>query len=264
MQKTKIEYLTHTWNPIKMQCTPISEGCQNCWSLAINRRFKNKPEKPELDMKELEAPMRLRKPARIGVQFMGDLFHEDVPFRFIAEIFNRIRRCPQHIFQVLTKRPKRMLEFCEDLNFVLYPNLWIGVTCENQRCADIKIPILLEIPAAVRFISIEPCLENILISAHYLPQTKYLLSGGRPIYGDKVAVYEDGKFVKGIDWVIIGCESGAKRRECKFGWVWSIVEQCKYANVPVFVKQIPIDGKVCKDINKFPKELQFREYPKGR
>lgn len=141
-------------------------------------------------------------------------------------------------------------------------NLWLGVTAENQEMADKRIPILLQIPAVVRFVSIEPCLEEILISAHYLPQLKYLLSGGKPIYGNNVVVYEDGKFKQGIDWVIVGCESGQNRRECKIEWVRSIVEQCKAANVPVFVKQLSINGKVSRDMAEWPEDLRVREYPK--
>jgi len=118
------------------------------------------------------------------------------------------------------------------------PNLHLGVTCENQRTADERIPVLLQIPAAVRFLSLEPLLEDIRlnpINFHY----------------------------KGfINWVIIGCESGPGRRPCKLEWVRNIVDQCKAAGVPVFVKQLDINGVVEHDINKFPEDLKIREYPK--
>ena len=286
MQKTKIEYLTHSWNPIAMRCTPVSEGCENCWHLAIVKRFKNKPIIPELSEKELEAPLKSKKPSMIGVQFSGDLFHESVPFEWIDKVMAIITLCPQHTFQILTKHRKRMLEYIKHFyeDYELYddhlwdiytdssiytnkftsleddkndeewdieyekdkdkchpviplPNLHLGVTCENQRTADERIPVLLQIPAAVRFLSLEPLLEDIRlnpINFHY----------------------------KGfINWVIIGCESGPGRRPCKLEWVRNIVDQCKAAGVPVFVKQLDINGVVEHDINKFPEDLKIREYP---
>jgi protein gp37 len=263
MQRTKISYLTHTWSPIAMKCTPVSEGCVNCWSIALNKRFKNKPDKPELKEKELEAPLKLRKPARIGVQFMGDLWHNDVPNDYIFKIFDIIRMCPQHIFIVLTKRIERLAKafsnplppnpnkifsaICgfDEIPWPL-PNLYLGVTCENQKTADERIPILLQIPAAVRFLSLEPLLEDIDLKLDYGIKTD--------CYGEREPKY--------IDWVIVGCESGPKRRPCKLEWVRNIVAQCQSAGVAVFVKQLDINGRVKHDINKFPEDLRIQEYVK--
>ncbi len=124
------------------------------------------------------------------------------------------------------------------------PNLWLGVTCENQKTADERTPILLQIPAAVRLVSVEPMLEPV----NLLNCNGVMAFGG--IYGAFV------------NWVIIGCESGPNRRPCKLEWVQDLVAQCKAAGVAVFVKQLDINGKVIKDIKQFPKDLQIREYPK--
>lgn len=251
MQKTKIDYLTHTWNPICMRCTPVSPGCQNCWHLKMADRFaanltltNQKRDiyaglgKFMLDEKELEAPLKLKKPARIGVQFMGDLFHEAVLFEFIDKVYEVIRRSSQHTFLVLTKRPECMAQYQSVLED--YPkNLWLGVTAENQEMADKRIPILLPIPTDVRFVSCEPLLEQIDFSnggnVHYLR--------GYP----------------GVGLVVVGCESGAHRRYCNNEWILDICNHCQNAGVPVFVKQITgADGKVLKSFFGWP-----RQFPKG-
>lgn len=138
MQKTKIEYLTHSWNPIAMRCTPVSEGCENCWHLAIVKRFKNKPIIPELSEKELEAPLKSKKPSMIGVQFSGDLFHESVPFEWIDKVMAIITLCPQHIFQCLSKRPKRMLEYFNDSNTPFRITKALDVIKVNNEASKIK------------------------------------------------------------------------------------------------------------------------------
>jgi len=173
MNKTKIEYLTHTWNPLAMRCTPVSEGCKNCWHLAMAKRLANNPmlsyaerfayegvKHPVLKNKELEAPLHFKKPARIGVQFMGDLFHESISFKFQTAIFE-IMATGDHWFYILTKRPQRMKEFfqaCEDWDPIEWPGIWLGVSVEDQKTADERIPILLQIPAAHRWVSVEPML----------------------------------------------------------------------------------------------------------
>jgi protein gp37 len=233
----------------------------------MNKRFKNKPEKPELNLRELEAPLHLRKPAVIGVQFMGDLFHESVPFEWIDKVVRMVAFHPQHSFLLLTKRPERMLEYSDsienleieserdmalwdawravygsELNQTQWPlkNLWLGVTCENQKAADERIPILLQIPAAKRWISYEPLLEE--INPFHLWGTKHL-------------PYEPGQ----ISHVVIGCESGPKRRPCKLEWVRSIVGQCRTAGVACFVKQIEVNEKVNHDTSEWPEDLRVQE-----
>ena len=280
MQKTNIDYLDYTWNPIAMRCTPVSEGCDNCWHLRLCDMHTKNPNLPQAVReaksggkalfieKELDAPLRKRKPSVIGVQFMGDLFHKNINIRGkeIQQVFE-VMSCCEHKFLVLTKRPKRMADsikffYGNNLSSVM-ENLWLGTTCENQKWADIRIPELLKIPAAVRFLSLEPLLGPIdldYIKDFNFPciakyERIYSLKGERNILGNLVSE-------KKINWVVIGCESGPKRRPCKLEWVESIVEQCQAASVPVWVKQIPIGGKVSHDMNQWPKELRIREWPR--
>jgi len=161
-------------------------------------------------------------------------------------------------FQILTKRPERMLACTLEIP-IIQDNIWLGVSVENQKTANQRLPFVIQTPASVRWISIEPMLDfvgldiwlqqwNGKFENYFIPKTTYdLLKNTK----------------ERIDWVVVGCESGNKRRECKLEWIESIVEQCKSAGVPVFVKQIQLDGKVIKDINLFPSHLRIREYPKG-
>lgn len=167
---------------------------------------------------------------------MGDLFHESVPFEWIDKVMGVMVKCDWHIFQLLTKRPQRMKEYITKSGAYgpMFSHIWLGVTAENQEMADKLIPILLDIPAAVRFVSCEPLLEDIDLQLDHVnsPDESH-----------------------GLDWVIVGAESGASRRECRVEWIDSIVEQCNDANVPCYVKQIFIDGKKVVDPSGFPQEF---------
>jgi protein gp37 len=132
------------------------------------------------------------------------------------------------------------------------PNLHLGATCENQEMADKRIPILLQIPAAVRFVSVEPMLSSMKLESFLLPQFEHITG----LYLGKAPTH-----IK-PDWVIIGCESGPKRRECKIEWIEDLANQCKTAGVAVFIKQIPINGRVSKKMSEWPEDLQVREWPK--
>lgn len=205
MQKTSIDYVTHTWNPIAMRCTKVSAGCDNCWHLSFARRHArnttNFPPRvrgayaggpPVLREKELLAPLRLRKPEVIAVQFMGDLHHPSVPIDFIDQVFAVMTRCPQHTFLVLTKRPERRVEYLDSVvkqaaesaagwgcgpghwlarqgpglcSADAYnpppwplPNVWQGTSVENQERLDELRPHIVACGAAVTFLSIEPML----------------------------------------------------------------------------------------------------------
>ncbi len=205
MNKTKIQFLTHSWNPIAMRCTRVSDGCDNCWHIRMAKRHAGNdrlsPEvraakaggPPILIASELQAPLRMKTPARIGVQFMGDLFHKDVPFEFIAAVFGVMGLAGEHDFQVLTKRPERLAEFCEWqadkklsaylADYVLQPHGWswdaacnnldgpcgrqrplpnvqLGTSVENQAAVH-RIEHLVRCPAAVRFLSLEPLLGDL-------------------------------------------------------------------------------------------------------
>jgi len=157
----------------------------------------------------------------------SDLFHEDISFDFIDKVFHTIAFCPKHIFQILTKRPKRMLEYFSQSDYCVgiehIKNVWFGVSVEDQQTADERIPLLLQTPAAVRFLSIEPMLENILLCG---------------FDGKTYRPWLDTKAWEClIDWVICGGESGTNARPMNPDWVRTIRDQCKGANVPFFFKQ---------------------------
>jgi len=270
---SKISWTNETWNPV-IGCSKVSEGCQNCYAekmaqrlsflLSEKEEFVGRGYKSVIDRngkwnsktifidEALEKPLHWKKPRMIFVPSMGDLFHESVPFEWIDEVMEVILQAKQHTYQVLTKRPRQMLKYFQSTNFNLImgangddfgvgiiDNLWLGVTAENQKTANERIPLLLQIPAAVRFLSLEPLLGEI---------------------------YIDRKIFDWLRWIIIGCESlGGRAGRFQDDFVsaaMDIVKQCHDAGIAAFVKQIPLNGKTCKDINKFPKELQIREYPK--
>ena len=255
MNKTKIEYLTHTWNPIAMRCTPVSDACENCWHLATCGRLKKNPKidreiraiyagdmPPALIKYRLDSPLKKKKPSIIGVQFMGDIFHERIWPVYLLDIMKTIRECPQHVFLILTKRPHRILP-----SFKFPDNVWLGVTVENQKTADGRIPILLQIPAKVRFVSVEPMLSPVDIS-------KYLgIAHADDI--DNLNYGEHGPWRDGINWVICGSETGSKARPMKLNWAIDLKNQCRAANVPFFFKTASKGDTV-------PDELMIREFPR--
>ena len=242
MGKTKIEWTEYSWNPVT-GCTPISEGCQNCYARRMAKRLAGRcgypaddPFRVTLHPERLGEPLRWRKPSRVFVCSMGDLFHPDVQPIWLSMIFNVIRECPQHTFMVLTKRPEIALEHLGNAMLQPYfglPNLWIGVTAENQQRADERIPILLQTPAAVRFISIEPCLGPVDLS-YYLPKNpkKNCPENILPYYNSH-----------GLNWVICGSETGPLARPMKEEWVKNIKDQCVGADVPFFYKQKIVNGQ---------------------
>lgn len=248
MGKSKIEWTEKTWNPVT-GCTKISEGCQNCYAERMSKRLAgrcgydhDKPFKVTLHPERMEEPLKWKKASKIFVCSMGDLFHDEVPFEFIARVFARMQNTRQHTFIVLTKRPERMAEFImrtghKDAWLREFPHIWLGVTAENQKRADERIPILLNIPAAVRFVSVEPMLEPV-----YLDKDGYsLLTCHQNCNEETEAVclsYENSdKCFHGIDWVICGGESGPGARPMHPDWVRSLRNQCTAANVPFFFKQ---------------------------
>lgn len=271
MNKTRIEYLDYTWNPIAMRCTPVSEGCTNCWHRRMANRLKGnmnlhfdvrrayaREGPPVLVAERLMEPVKRKKAARIGVQFMGDLFHEDVPFTFIDRVFEVMHDAPHHTYQVLTKRSWRMKAFIEAYEAwyasPISDNIWLGVSVENQATADERIPLLLQTPAAVRFVSLEPLLgpvnaENYLINCDGCDNRgSSALFGHRPP-GDGLNLYRDAcKGAEGpsLDWVIVGGESGPGSRPMHPQRARDVRDQCQAAGVPFFFKQngeyIPADG----------------------
>ena len=254
MADTKIQWAEKVWNPVT-GCSPISPGCENCYAKRMANRLrgrygypKDKPFYRTFHPDRLAQPLRWQKPSRIFVCSMGDLYFSGVSPLWRRMVFDRIEAASQHQFLLLTKRPcPAYYELTGNTMFMdravgspwvprVLDNLWFGVSCENQEWADKRIPELLKIPAMVRFLSLEPLLSPVDLLA---------LSASK------------------ISWVIIGSESGPKRRPCKLEWVRSIVEQCKAVGVPAFVKQVEVNGKVSHDMNEWPEDLQVQEYPKG-
>jgi len=278
MNKTKIAWTDYTWNPIT-GCSKISEGCKNCYAEAMMSRFNWSPE-IQFHPERLEEPLHRKKPANIFVCSMGDLFHENVPDEWIGEVSRVMVRCPQHIFQILTKRADRMLKFYEKWQrsgvYGFCNNVWPGVTVESSKYLW-RVEKLLQIQAAVRFVSLEPLLEEVNISQwmppfencdHYAggctrPENVFAETGNprfRPgIVSCKPEYCVFGR--RGLDWVIVGAETGPGRRECKIEWVRSIVQQCAAACVPCFVKQIEVNGKISHDMSQCPEDLRVRQWP---
>ena len=228
---SKIEWTDSTWNPVT-GCTRVSEGCRNCYAERVLPRTGQSFDKVVCHPDRLNVPLHWKKPRRIFVNSLSDLFHEDVPDEFIAKIFLTMLSAKQHTFQILTKRPRRMLDLLEKPSSAFplammvgdtLPNVWLGVSCEDQRTADERIPLLLQTPAAVRFISAEPLLGPIDLS-HI---------GGKSAVAYRMVAKEPRR----LNWVIVGGESGPGARPMHPDWARSLRDQCQAAGVPFFFKQ---------------------------
>lgn len=304
---SSIEWTEKTWNPT-VGCSKVSAGCQNCY--AINQAYRNaaigqklaeqgknagrlayydgltekRGERVEWTgavkfvPEALDIPLKTRKPTKFFVNSMSDLFHESVSDEQLDKIFAVMALAEKHVFQVLTKRPQRMVEYfsktpsegnypagfetqynieyhangmadsAEKSIKLPLPNVWLGVTCENQKAADERIPLLQKVPAAVRFVSFEPLLEKVSISPEHH--------------------FQD------IDWAIIGGESGNKARPCQIEWILDLLLRCQDYGVTPFVKQIgskPLlnnkkfnsQGKG-NDIDSWPDVIKVRRFPKAK
>ena len=254
---TSIEWTDETWNPVT-GCTKVSPGCAHCYAEALFSR--PYPGRPFSDVRfhpeRLEQPRRWRKPRRVFVNSMSDLFHEAIGESDIQRIFAVMRSAPRHTFQVLTKRADRMrhlLTMWARRGDAPPRNVWLGVSVENQEQADRRIPLLLDTPAAVRFVSAEPLLGPVDMRE----------SLSRAIAGPNGTV---------LDWCIVGGESGPQARPCGLGWMRGIVGDCRATGVPVFVKQLgrrPRSGSIELKLNnrkggdpaEWPPDLRVREWP---
>lgn len=211
-QLSKIEWTEATWNPTT-GCSKISPGCQNCYAEAMARRLQAMGAngyangfKLTLLPERLTDPLQRKKPTIYFVNSMSDLFHEKVPVTYIRQVFNVMKCAPQHTFQILTKRADKMTEFCK--SYEASANAWLGVTVEDRKHGIPRIDRLRKVKAHVRFLSIEPLLEDL----------------------EKLDL-------NGIHWVIVGGESGPKARPMKLDWVMNIKRQCEEQNVAFFFKQ---------------------------
>ena len=311
---SKIVWTEATWNPVS-GCSKVSEGCRNCyaereWSRLsklvpayAGRNFEDVACHPD----RLAQPLRWKRPRKIFVNSMSDLFHPDVPEDFIDRVFAIMALCPHHTFQILTKRPERMRDYLSKnrrenwayaavhdwgkydpdgiFDHLAYaegplPNVWLGVSVEDQKTADERIPLLLGTPSALRWVSIEPMIGPIVLEEVPVGMFGPLRWKGSP------------EGLSKIDWIVVGGESGPTARPMEAEWVRKIKDECEEAKVPLFVKQLgaaysdPVDGiagsalKISEDaipllkrrlkhrsgadMEEWPEEFRVREYPKDK
>ncbi len=210
--KTRIEWTEQTWNPTT-GCSKISAGCKHCYAETMARRLQSMQGagyengfELTLQPQRLEQPLRRKKPTVYFVNSMSDLFHERVPFAYIDQVMAVMEQTPQHTYQVLTKRAARMRKYFSQRQAPV--NAWLGVSVEDRKHGVPRIDPLREIPATIRFLSIEPLLEDI------------------------------GEIdLQGIHWVIVGGESGPKARPMRREWLAGVKAQCDRAGVAFFFKQ---------------------------
>jgi len=253
---TKIEWTHEVWNPVT-GCTKVSSGCKNCYAETIARRFWGERNFTDVQWHEdrLEIPLHWKKPRRVFVNSMSDLFHEDVPSDFIQRVFEVMREARQHTYQILTKRPERMHSEISVITVgstitYPFPNVWLGVSVEDQRTANERIPLLLKTPARIRFVSYEPALgpidfTNIPSGNSSYPILDSLTGTERRSVVqlgnlDFCAYNEDKYFSEDstkIDWIIMGGESGPRARPMHPDWAISVRDQCQEVGVPFFFKQ---------------------------
>jgi len=281
--KTGIEWTDATWSPTR-GCSRVSAGCMNCYAESVANRFSGTGLPYEgliakggqwngqikLVPEKLDEPLRWKKPRKIFVCSTSDLFHENVPDYFIDKVFAVMGMAHQHTFQILTKRPERMQKYIQKRTsaspvlvsgavpelMVYHPfgdgcyprNVWLGVSVEDQKTADERIPLLLQTPAAVRWISAEPLLGAIDLTRSWLRMpgggeslTNYLQRG--------VELLDDGHEINypALDWVVVGGESGNNARPMHPDWARSLRDQCKAAGVPFLFKQNGEYLSACQD-----------------
>lgn len=278
-----IAWTDETWNPLR-GCSKVSAGCKHCYAETMAARFSG-PGQPydgtitnsrwngniRLVAEKLAEPLRWRRPRRIFVNSMSDLFHEGVPFEYVAAVFGVMAACPQHTFQVLTKRPERAVGFFKwlaveaiglpggmiahcvfaaigaktsgapsiraALNPWPLPNVWIGVSVEDQATADARIPLLIQCPAAVRWVSYEPALGPVDFAA-FLSVNWDVFVGPCGCSEMRDPWTRCANCIHVLQWIVIGGESGANARPFDVAWARAVIEQGRAAGVPVFVKQL--------------------------
>lgn len=251
MAETSIEWAHKTWNPVT-GCSKVSEGCAHCYGERMAKRLagrygypKDKPFAVTSHPDKIYEPLHWREPKTIFVCSMGDLFHEDVPFLRIATVFGVMHTAKQHRYLLLTKRPQRMKEFFEWFTGPFwrgawpeeYGHVWLGVTAENQQRVDERIPILLQIPAAVHFVSYEPALGPIDFSKWVWRDIGWQNAGGpNECPHGYAAGVPCPKCTPRVDLIIAGGETGPGARPPHPNYFRQTRDQCKEAGVPFFFK----------------------------
>jgi protein gp37 len=234
--QTKVEWATSTWNPVT-GCTPVSEGCQHCYARRMAKRLAGRCGYPAGDgfavtMHEdkLWQPAIWRITRRIFVCSMGDLFHEDITYEQQRKIYLHMLTAPQHDYIILTKRPERMAAFTEAMEKERDgtpvwgdSNFWIGVTAENQARADERIPILLDIPAFIHWVSFEPLLGPVDLNWNWLMSKKTVEKSS------EISAY--------LDWIVVGAETGPGARSMELGWALKLRSQARCSETPFFFKK---------------------------
>lgn len=245
---TKIPWATETWNPFH-GCTPVSAGCAHCYAKPFAKRLagagikgydKKDPFAVTLHPHKLDEPYHWRKPRLVFVGSLGDMFHQSISTSHIEQMFKVMEECPRHIFQVLTKRPTRMAQYA---NRDWPKNVWLGISVEDDR-VDERLRYIRPWDFGSPGLPCEP--------------RKFL--SWEPAIGDVQGWYWR-RTLPDLNWLVIGCESGPKRRPFENRWAVLVIEECRALGVPVYVKQIPVKGKVSKDPGEWPEELQVQEYP---
>ena len=283
---SKIEWTDSTWNVVR-GCSRVSEGCRNCYAERQAIRQVGTAAKPgpyfglvestpagprwtgdvRLVQDLLEQPLRWRRPRRIFVNAMSDLFHESISFDEIDKVFAVMGLASRHTFQILTKRPERQLEYMKtlgrhssvdgpaeaartmgldgewayslsDAGWTL-PNVWVGVSIEDQKTADERIPLLLQTPAAVRWVSYEPALGPVDLREIELP-AEFNITRSVPGLIDALTPDSEARYWEaptGLDWIVAGGESGPGARPSHPDWFRSVRDQCREAEVPFLFKQ---------------------------
>lgn len=256
--KTGIEWTDATWNPV-VGCRKVSDGCKNCYAKTLHdlrhkayHEGKRMPEQyavpfetVQLMHERIDTPLHWKKPRRIFVNSVSDLFHEDVPDAFIDEVMAVVRLAHWHTFQVLTKRPARMFAWYErwaneypGFDGRLPENLWLGVSVEHQAAADERLPFLLEIPSVRRFVSCEPLLGPVNLRAAIDRENRLIYDGldsMRTEYNQAGHTFPEA-YTK-LHWVIAGGESGKHARPMHADWARSLRDQCQATSTPFFFKQ---------------------------
>jgi protein gp37 len=303
VSKTAIEWTDCSLNPIRARhiatgktghhCVKVSPGCANCYASRMQSRFGLPPFRAgaeglslSFDNRPLFEALRRRTPTRYFLCDMTDLFGDWVPDAWIDRCFAVMALAPRHTFQVLTKRPERMRQYFASkraMEQALQPytaggtfqpvarplaNVWLGVSVENQATANVRVPLLLQTPAAVRFVSCEPLLGPVDLT------TVDTTSDSDPGYSAlELRDDDEGDLDSTLDWVIVGGESGPNARVCDIGWIRGLVQQCQEAGTAVFVKQLgskttwlddlPFGMKSRKgsDPAEWPEDLRIREFP---